>query len=78
MQSIADALGSVPLQAVQIVPDGMVSVFIGYDFKGALHLFLAGKSVVFFQIQKQIIHIHVGQCVAGSLPSQRLYNVDLL
>ena len=75
MQSIADALGSVPLQAVQIIPDGMVAVFVGYDLDCVLHFLLAGQSVVFFQIQKQILHIHIGQRGAGSFPSQRLHNI---
>ena len=28
----------------------------GNNLDGALHLFLAGKPVIFFQIQKQVVH----------------------
>ena len=75
MQSIADALGSVPLQTVQIIPDRMVAVFIGYDLDCIFYFLFAGQSVVFFQIQKQIFHIHIGQSGAGPFPSQRLHNI---
>ena len=73
-----DALCAVPLQVVQVIPDRMVAVFIGNNLDGALHLFLAGKPVVFFQIQKQVVHVHVGQSGTGALPAQRLHNVNLL
>ena len=33
--------------------DWMVAVFIGNNLDGALHLFLAGKPVIFFQILKR-------------------------
>ena len=78
MQGITDALCAVPLQVVQVIPDRMVAVFIGNNLDGALHLFLAGKPVVFFQIQKQVVHVHVGQSGTGALPAQRLHNVNLL
>lgn len=70
MQGVTDALCSVPLQAVQVIPDRMVAVFIGNNLDGALHLFLAGKPVVFFQIQKQVVHVHVGQRGTGAFPAQ--------
>ena len=60
MQGVTDALCAVPLQAVQVIPDWMVAVFIGNNLDGALHLFLAGKPVIFFQIQKQVVHVPVG------------------
>ena len=78
MQGVTDALCAVPLQAVQVIPDRMVAVFIGNNLDGALHLFLAGKPVVFFQIQKQVVHVHVGQRGTGALPAQRFHNVNLL
>ena len=78
MQGITDALCAVPLQVVQVIPDRMVAVFIGNNLDGALHLFLAGKPVIFFQIQKQVVHVHVGQRGTGALPAQRLHNVNLL
>ena len=67
------------LQALQAeAPDRMVAVFIGNNLDGALHPFLAGKPVIFFQIQKQVVHVHVGQRGTGALPAQRLHNVNLL
>jgi hypothetical protein len=78
MQGVTDALCAIPLQAVQVIPDRMVAVFIGNNLDGALHLFLAGKPVIFFQIQKQVVHVHVGQRGTGALPAQRLHNVNLL
>ena len=48
----------------------MVAVFIGNNIDGALQLFLAGKPVIFFQIQKQVVHVNVGQRGTGALPAQ--------
>ena len=36
MQGVTDALCAVPLQAVQVIPDWMVAVFIGNNLDGAL------------------------------------------
>ena len=47
----------------------MIATANGNNLDGALHLFLAGKPVVFFQIQKQVVYVHVGQRGTGALPA---------
>ena len=44
----------VPHKGIEIVPDGMVLVFIRHNPDGIINLLLIGKPIGFFQIEKQI------------------------
>ncbi len=48
-----------PHKGIEIVPDGMVLVFICHNPDGVINLFLIGKPVGFFQIEKQIFHVRI-------------------
>ncbi len=58
-QAETDSLCPVPHKGIEIVPDGMVLVFICHNPDGVINLFLIGKPVGFFQIEKQIFHVRI-------------------
>ena len=58
-QAEADSLCPVPHKGIEIVPDGMVLVFICHNPDGVINLFLIGKPVGFLQIEKQILHVRI-------------------
>ena len=64
-QAKADSLGSVPGQAVQVVPDGVVAVGVCRKVGGVCYLFLAVQAVGLFQLQPDILHVRVGQGAAA-------------
>lgn len=77
VQDVGYPLCSIPFQAVQIVPDGVVAVLIGNNADGRFNLLLAGYAV-FLHPPQDILHVGVIQRLAGTRPAHRLYNVDAL
>ena len=75
VQDVDYPLCSIPLQAVQVVPDGMVVVFVGNNADGRFDLLLAGNAVLLHPPQ-DIFHVRVIQRHAGAGPAHRLYDVD--
>ena len=67
----------IPLQAVQVIPDGVITVFVGNDADGRFNFLLAGNTVLLHPPQ-DIFHVRVVQRLAGAGPAHRLYNVDAL
>ena len=57
VQAGTDTLGSVPGQAVQVVSDGVIAVFVGNNPNDGGNLLFACQPIGFFQIQEQIVHI---------------------
>jgi len=53
----------------------MVLVFIRHNPDGVINLFLIGKPVGFFQIEKQILHVRIVQGGAFSVEADGLYDV---
>ncbi len=78
VQAGTDTLGSIPGQAVQVVPDGVIAIFIGNDPDGGGNLLFAGQPVCFFQIQEQIVHIRVCDGGAGTVVADGLDDVGSL
>ena len=74
-QAETDSLCPVPHKGIEIVPDGMVLVFIRHNPDGVINLFLIGKPVGFFQIEKQILHIRIVQGGAFPVEADGLYDV---
>ena len=74
VQDIGYPLCSIPLQAVQVVPDGVVAIFVGNDADGRFDLLFAGNTVLLHSI----LHIGVVQGLAGARPAHGLYNVNAL
>ena len=74
-QAEADSLCPVPHKSIEIVPDGMVLVFIRHNPDGIINLLLIGKPIGFFQIKKQILHIRIVQGGAFSVEADGLYDV---
>ena len=74
-QAETDSFCPIPHKGIEVVPDGMVLVFIRYNPDGIINLFLIGKPVVFFQIEKQILHICIIQCCAFSVKTDGFYDV---
>ena len=77
MQDVGYPLCSIPLQAVQIVPDGVVAILVGNDADGGFDLLFAGNAVLLHSPQ-DILHIGVVQRLARSRPAHGLYNVNAL
>ena len=70
MQTGADAGLPVPHQSVQTVLYGMIAVVIRHDGERRQHFLFAGQSIVLLKVEKQILHIGIGQGAGGSAPSQ--------
>ena len=68
-------LCSIPFQAVQVVPDGMIAVLVGNDADGRFDLLFAGNTVLLHPPQ-DILHVGVVQRLAGAGPAHGLYDVD--
>ena len=77
VQDVGYPFRAVPLQAVQVVPDGMITVLVGNDSDGRFDFLLAGDAVLLHSPQ-DILHIGVVQRLARSRPAHGLYNVDAL
>ena len=75
VQDVGNLLVSIPLQAVQVVSDGMVAVLVGNDADGRFNLLFAGDAV-FLHSPQNILHVSVVQRLAGARPANRLYDVD--
>ena len=75
MQDVGYPFRAVPLQAVQVIPDGVVAILVGNDADGGFDLLLAGNTV-FFHPPQDILHVRVVQRFTGTGPAHRLYNVD--
>ena len=65
----------IPLQAVQVVPDGMIAVLVGNNADSRFDLLFAGNAV-FLHSPQDILHIGIVQGLAGARPAHRLYDVD--
>ena len=74
-QAETDSLCPVPHKGIEIVPDGMVLVFIRHNPDGIINLFLIGKPIGFFQIKKQILHVRIVQGCAFPVEADGLYDV---
>ena len=77
VQNVGNPLCAIPLQAVQVVPDGVVAVLVGNDADGGFDLLLAGNAV-FLHPAQDILHVSVVQGLAGAGPAHGLHNVDAL
>ena len=74
-QAETDSLCPVPHKDIEIVPDGMVLVFIRHNPDGVINLFLIGKPIGFLQIKKQILHVRIVQGGAFPVEADGLYDV---
>ena len=72
-----DPFRAVPLQAVQVIPDGMITVLVGNDADSGFDFLFAGNAV-FLHPAQNILHVSVVQGLAGAGPAHRLYDVDAL
>ena len=77
VQDVGYPFRAVPLQAVQVIPDGMIAVLVGNDADGRFNFLLAGNTV-FLHPTQDILHVGVVQGLAGAGPAYGLYNVDAL
>ena len=77
VQDVGYPLCSIPFQAVQVVPDGVVTVLVGNDADSGFNFLLAGNAV-FLHPAQDILHVNVVQGLAGAGPAHGLYDVDAL
>ena len=77
VQDVGYPLYSIPLQAVQIVPDGVVTVLVGNDADSGFNFLLAGNAI-FLHPAQDILHVGVVQRLAGAGPAYGLHKVDAL
>ena len=77
VQDVSYPLCSIPFQAVQVVPDGVVTVLVGNDADSGFDLLFAGNTV-FLHPAQNILHVGIVQRLARAGPTYRLYNVDAL
>ena len=77
VQDVGYPCRAVPLQAVQVIPDGVVAILVGNDADGGFNLLFAENAVLLHSPQ-DILHIGVVQRLAGAGPAHRLYDVDAL
>ena len=77
VQDMGYPFSPIPLQAVQVIPDGMITVLIGNDADSRFDFLFAGDAV-FFHSAQNILHVGVVQRLAGAGPANRLYDVDAL
>ena len=77
VQNVGYPLCSIPFQAVQVVPDGVVTVLVGNDADSRFDFLFAGNAV-FLHPTQDILHVGVAQGLAGAGPANRLYDVDAL
>ena len=75
VQDVGYPFRAVPLQAVQVIPDGMITVLVGNNADGRFNFLLTGNAV-FLHPPQDIFHVGVAQGLAGAGPAHRLYNVD--
>ena len=77
VQDVGYPFRVIPLQIVQVVPDGMIAVLVGNDADSRFDFLFAGNAV-FLHPPQDILHVGVAQRLAGAGPAHRLYNVDAL
>ena len=77
MQDMGYPFRAVPLQAVQVIPDRMITVLVGNDSDSRFDFFFTGDAV-FLHPPQDILHVGVVQRLARSRPAYGLYNVDAL
>ena len=77
VQDVGYPFSPIPLQAVQVLPDGMITVFVGNDADSRFDFLFAGNAV-FLHPPQDILHVGVVQRLARAGPTYRLYNVDAL
>ena len=70
-------LCSIPFQAVQVIPDGMIAVLVGNNADGGFDFLFTGDAVLLHPTQ-DILHVGVVQRLTGAGPAYGLYNVDAL
>ena len=56
----------------------MVAVFIGGDLDCPFNPLFRCQSIVFFQIQNQILDVHIRQPVPVPIPAEGLHNIHLI
>ena len=77
VQDMGYPFSPIPLQAVQVIPDGMITVFIGNNADSGFD-FLFAENTVLLHSPQDILHVSVVQGLAGAGPAHRLYDVDAL
>ena len=77
MQDMGYPFRAVPLQAVQVIPDRMITVLVGNDSDSRFDFLLTGNAV-FLHPAQDIFHVGVVQRFAGARPAHRFHNVDAL
>ena len=77
VQDVGYPFRAVPLQAVQVIPDGMITVLVGNDADSRFDFLFAGNTV-FLHSPQDILHVGVVQGLAGAGPAYGLHNVDAL
>ena len=77
VQDMGNPFRTVPFQAVQVIPDRMITILVGNNADGGFDLLFAGNAV-FLHSAQNILHVGVVQGLAGAGPLHRLYNVDAL
>ena len=74
VQDVRYPLCAIPLQAVQVVPDGVITVFVGNNADSRFDFLFTGNAV-FLHPPQDILHVGVVQRLAGTGPAHRLYDV---
>ena len=77
VQDVGYPFCAVPLQAVQVIPDGVIAVLIGNDSDSRFDFLFTGDAVLLHPAQ-DILHVGVVQRFTRTGPAHRLYNVDAL
>ena len=77
VQDVGDPFRAVPLQAVQVIPDRMITVLVGNDSDSRFDFLFTGDAVLLHPTQ-DILHVGVVQSLTGAGPAHRLYDVDAL
>lgn len=76
MKYIGNALCAIPLQAVQILPDGMVLVLMGNHRQRSADAVFVVQPVSFFQIQHEVVEVRVAHGRCGTFPPQGLAKIN--
>ena len=77
MQDMGYPFRAVPLQAVQVILDRMITVLVGNDSDSRFDFLFTGDAVLLRPTQ-DILHVGVVQRLTGAGPAYGLYNVDAL
>ena len=75
-QRVADALGAVPLQLLQVVPDGVKAVLIGGGGDGAPAELVRSQIIVAGHVAEDVVHIVVIHGGTGATPAHVLLDLQ--